>query len=108
MNLLQVDSFDVERSNSDVGPIIAAITCNYKKQLKFPDTVHVGTRVSRFGNTSMQIDHAVYSEAHQAISTTGVSTCVVFDYVVNKPVRIPDDLKQAIADFQGQEIGGAK
>ncbi len=104
MNLLNVPSFDVERSNSDVGPIIASITCDYKKQLKFPDTVHVGTRVSKFGNSSMQIDHAVYSESHQAISTLGKSTCVVFDYRKNKPVRIPDDLREAIVEFEGREI----
>lgn len=104
LNLLDVEGFHVERTHSNVGPIIASITCDYKKQLKFPDTVHIGTRVTRFGNTSIQIDHAVYSEAHKAISTTGTSITVVFDYDLNKPVRVPANLREAICEFEGREI----
>ncbi len=104
MNLLDVECFDVERENSNIGPIIASITCDYKKQLKFPDTVHVGTRVTRFGNSSMQIDHAVFSESHQAVATTGTSICVVFDYTANKPVLIPVELRDAITELEGHEI----
>jgi len=32
-----------------IGPILAAIACNYRRQLKFPDTVHIGARITRVG-----------------------------------------------------------
>lgn len=104
LNLLDIEGFAVERSESPIGPILASIKCDYKKQLKFPDTVHIGTRISRLGKSSIQIDHAVYSEAHQAIATTGESVIVVFDYPGNKVVRIPDSLKKAVCEFEGREL----
>lgn len=104
MNLLDSDVFAVERTASPIGPILASIKGDYKKQLKFPDTIHVGTKVTRLGNSSIRIDHAIYSEAHKAIATTGESVVVVFDYPANKPVRIPDSLKQAICEFEGREL----
>ena len=30
-----------------IGPILAAVSCNYRRQINFPDTVHVGIRVAR-------------------------------------------------------------
>ena len=47
---------------SGLGPILAAISCNYRRQLHYPDTVHVGARVSRIGRTSMIMEHAIFSE----------------------------------------------
>ena len=35
-----------------VGPILAAVTCNDHLQLHYPDTVHIGARISRLGRTS--------------------------------------------------------
>ena len=32
--------------SSGLGPILAAISCNYRRQMHYPDTVHVGSRVS--------------------------------------------------------------
>ena len=32
-------------SQEGIGPILASITCNYRKQIKYPDSVHVGARI---------------------------------------------------------------
>src|SRR5688572_13970864 len=45
-----------------LGPILAAIGCNYRRQLHYPDTVHVGARVNSIGRTSMVMGHAAFSE----------------------------------------------
>jgi len=36
-------------SGENIGPILAAIGCNYRKQVKYPDTVIVGARIVRIG-----------------------------------------------------------
>ncbi len=87
-----------------LGPILASITCNYRRQLHYPDTVFIGSRVTKIGRTSMTIDHAVYSEKLQVITTDGVSTIVIFDYKANRPVRVPDELRQACAKREGQSF----
>jgi acyl-CoA thioester hydrolase len=80
---------------SGVGPILAAVSCNFRLQLHYPDTVHVGVRISRVGGSSFTMEHAVYSVGQQAIAADGNSTLVVFDYQTNRPRRISDDLRAA-------------
>lgn len=84
-----------------VGPILASVTCNYRRQLHFPDTVRVGARVSRLGRSSLTMDHVVYSERQQAIAADGSSVIVVFDYESNRSTPIPDDVRASIAKVEG-------
>jgi len=82
-------------------PILATVTCNYRRQLRYPDTVHVGSRVSRIGNTSLTIQHAMVSEQHDAIVSDGHSVLVCFDYTTQRPIRVSDELRSAIERLQG-------
>lgn len=80
-----------------VAPILASVRCDYKKQLHFPDTVYVGSKASKVGRTSFEIEHAVFSHQLQQIAAVGTSVVVVFDYATNRPVRIPEELRQQFA-----------
>ena len=83
------------------GPILAQVTCNYRRQLKYPDNVTIGAKVTRIGNSSFTMSHAVWSEQQQAIAADGDSVVVLFDYQQQKPVRIPDDTRATIAKWDG-------
>ena len=87
---------------SGLGPILAAISCDYRRQLVYPDTVDVAARVSRIGRSSMTMDHAVYSHSQSAIAAEGTSTVVIFDYSTNRPTRMPDDVRQACEKLEGK------
>ena len=87
-----------------LGPILASITCNYRRQLHYPDTVHIGTRVTKIGRTSMNLEHAVHSQKHQAITTEAVSTIVIFDYESNRPTRVPDELRRECTKREGRSF----
>jgi acyl-CoA thioester hydrolase len=89
-----------------IGPILASITCNYRRQLHYPDTVHVGARVTKLGRTSMIMEHAVYSEKLGEIAADGTSTIVAFDYKTNRPTRIPDEMRQECEKLEGRSIDG--
>ena len=89
-------------TDGKTGPILASITCNYRRQLTYPDTVQIGARVSRIGRSSMTMDHAVYSEALDAIAADGSSIVVVFDYEQNRPIRVPDNIRAAIEHLEGK------
>jgi acyl-CoA thioester hydrolase len=91
-------------SSDGLGPILAAISCQYRKQLNYPDTVHVGARVTKLGKSSMTIGHAVYSEALGAIAVEGESVIVVFDYPANRPRRVPDDMRAQIEKLEGKSF----
>ena len=85
-----------------LGPILAAINCNYRRQLIYPDTVHIGTRVMKVGNSSVTIAHAIFSERLQLLAADGDSVVVMFNYDAQKPSRVPDDLRAAIATLEGR------
>lgn len=88
-------------SKESLGIILASITCHYRKQITFPDTVTIGARVERLGNTSITMEHAIHSEQLGELAGLGTCVVVVFDYSNNKPVRIPDSVRETIARVQG-------
>ena len=94
-------------SRGGLGPILASIICQYRKQLGYPDIVHVGARVSRLGRSSLTMHHAVFSEKLQAIAAEGESAVVVFNYDTQRPVRIPDEVRAAMERLEGKTLDKA-
>ncbi len=86
------------------GAILAATSCDYRRQINFPDVVQVGIRVARIGRTSIGFEHVVVSETQNAIVAEGTSTTVVFDYHARKPHPVPDEIRAAI---EALEASGA-
>ncbi len=50
------------------GPILAAVSCNFRRQVAFPDEVRIGSRVARVGTSSIVIEHAVAEHPARARS----------------------------------------
>lgn len=88
-----------------VGPILAAIHCNYRRQVIYPDTVTVGARITRLGNSSMTMEHRLVSHSQGRLAAEGESVVVMFDYKAQRPVRISRDVRAAIEAFEGQTFG---
>lgn len=91
----------VTMNASGTGPILAAISCNYRLQINWPDEIVVGTRVNRIGNTSINVAHAIWSRRHSAVVADGTSTIVIFDYENQKPRPVPANWRAAIEDLEG-------
>lgn len=88
-----------------LGPILVSISCNYRKQLHFPDDVLVGCRVGKIGKTSLTMEHAVFSLSQSHVAAEGTSVVVIFDYSKNRPVRMPAEMRAAAGQT---EAGGGK
>lgn len=101
---LDAGGLDHLMSRGGLGPILASISCQYRKQLGYPDIVHVGARVSRLGRSSLTMHHAVFSEKLQAIAVEGDSAVVVFNYDTQRPVRIPDEIRAAMERLEGKTL----
>jgi acyl-CoA thioester hydrolase len=93
--------------NSGVGPILASIKCDFRRQLKFPDTLLISGSILSIGRTSMKMAHRVYSQTQQAIAAEGDSVLVFFDYRSQKPVVVPDQIRAMIDAFEGRKTSGA-
>ena len=93
---------DALMKTTNVGPILASVSCDYRRQITFPDTVHLGARVVRIGRSSVAMEYRVVSEAARALAAEGASTVVVFDYSAAHSTPLPDAVRQAIADVEGR------
>jgi len=87
-----------------VGPILASQTCHYRRPLNYPDTVTVGTRVTAIGNSSLRMEHAIVSHATGEVAAESDSVIVTVDYSTGKPVRVPEEIRQAISRLEGREF----
>jgi acyl-CoA thioester hydrolase len=90
------------KARENIGPIMASISCDYRRPITFPDTVHIGARINRIGRSSMTMDHRIISEAAGATAAEGTSTLVIFDYNTQKSHPVPDTVRQAIAAIEGE------
>jgi acyl-CoA thioester hydrolase len=88
-----------------VGPILASISCDYKRVLTYPDITYTGARVTRIGNRSFQLQHRVVSKALDTIAAEVLSTIVVLDYANNKAVPIPESCRRAIEELEAKYSG---
>jgi acyl-CoA thioester hydrolase len=87
-----------------VGPILAAASCDYRRSIVFPDTVRVGIRATRIGRTSIGLEHRIISEGMKAVAADGTSTAVVYDYAAGRPHPVPESVRTAIADLEGRAM----
>ena len=85
----------------ELGPILAAVNCSFKRQLEFPGSVTIGARVVKLGRTSLTVAHRIVNDESGEVAADGESVIVIFDFKNQRPMRMPEDVKQAVIDFQG-------
>ncbi len=54
-----------------IDPILASISCDYRRQIQYPETVHIGARINRIGRSSLTMEHEVVCESSRALSAVG-------------------------------------
>lgn len=91
-----------------VGPILASIKCDYKRPLNYPGTVDVGARVTRIGNSSMQMEHVVVSHELGIVAAEADSTLVLLDYSNGRTVPVSAEARKIIGELEGVEFAMAR
>ncbi|MEI9971438.1 MAG: thioesterase family protein [Ignavibacteriota bacterium] len=85
-----------------LGPILASLTCQYRRVLNYPDTVMIGSRVTAIGNSSIRMEHAIVSRTTGELAAESDSVIVTVDYSTGRPVRVPDEIRQAVGKVEGR------
>ena len=81
-------------------PILVSASCQYRRQITYPDTVLVGSQMNLSG-LRLIVKHAVYSLQREELSIEGESVIVLFDTEKQKPVKIPQYLREKIEELEG-------
>ncbi len=106
IRLLEENGLGHLMTSEHLAPLVASITCHYRRQLTYPDTVCVGTHVAELGRSRMTLAHAVYSRAQQRIVADGETVVVFFDRVAQRPTRIPAEVRNALGPAEDVSCPG--
>jgi acyl-CoA thioester hydrolase len=86
-----------------LGMILADIRVTFLAPILFGQDVRVGARVTRLGNKSMTMEHAIEDRQSGQVQATGAGVLVAYDYETGKSVPIPDGWRRTIAGFEDLE-----
>lgn len=70
-----------------IGPILHSVNCRFRLPVTYPDTVHVGVRVTALGRDRMVMDQCLVSEQYGKIAAQGDAITVTYDY--HRQIKAP-------------------
>jgi acyl-CoA thioester hydrolase len=107
IRLLEENGLGDLMNGAELAPLVASIACHFRRQVTYPDTVCVGTRVAELGRSRMTLTHAVYSQSQQRIVADGETVVVFVDRRAQRPTRIPAQVRAALGKRgRGALLGG--
>ena len=77
------------------GVILARVECDYKRQTKYGDVLEIRLTVAEIGRSSFRYEYQIVDEEGRTVLTAN-TVQVMYDYTAEKPVPIPDDIRQLL------------
>lgn len=79
------------------GFILARLAIDFRRQVLLSDSCRITTEVLELGNTSFTMQQLLY--ANDQLAAEFEAVVVWFDYELNRPVRVPDEVRERIANL---------
>lgn len=81
-------------------PVIVDVQCRFRRQLHYPSTLEIGTRIERLGRRSMGYQAAIFVQGEYAPAATSNGVLVWYDFAEHRSVTVPEALRRAIVEFE--------
>jgi acyl-CoA thioester hydrolase len=85
----------------ELGVIIARVEIDYKSPAFHHETMRVGCRVEEVGGSSIKMDYRVEDRDTGRLVALAKSVLVTYDYAAARVVRVSDEWRQKMEDFDG-------
>jgi acyl-CoA thioester hydrolase len=79
--------------------VVAETSCRFLKEISFPDSLYVGLRVDKLGNSSIVYQLAVFRGEDVEPSALGRFVHVYVDSQTRRPVAVPQAVRVAVQDL---------
>ena len=89
---------------SGVDTVLARTTLEFKAPARFDEVLEVYTRISKIGNTSITFDFEIYAEGSERLINSASSLYVCVDPKTLQKMRVPDELRRRISEFEKREL----
>jgi acyl-CoA thioester hydrolase len=100
VNRFLIDRGVLDIHKDDIVGFVVETSCSYFSSISFPDTIHVGVRVAKLGNSSVRYELALFRNDEALPSAAGHFVHVYVDRRSNKSVPIPEQVRAVLADLQ--------
>lgn len=80
----------------DLETYYVSADCEFLGRAYYGDVLHVYTDCARLGNSSLQMEMTVINSKSRETIAKGHLTAVMIDSTTDRPVRIPDDFREAV------------
>lgn len=84
----------------DVRFYVATNQCDYYQSLKFPQSLEVGVAIQKLGNSSITYNISIFADGSDDPSATATAVYVTVDSKTEKPMPIPETLRDAFSAHQ--------
>jgi acyl-CoA thioester hydrolase len=94
-----------EHQRDKVGPSVVSASCNFRRQLRYPETLEVGARAVRLGRSSFTLEYGIFREGSEELVADGASVVVWTDFEAESSTALPAALRARITDLDGLRDG---
>ncbi len=84
----------------DQHPVIVDVQCSFLRQLHYPSSLEIATRVDRLGNRSFTYQAAIFVQGEDKPAASSRGALVWYDFAANRSVTLPQAMRQAVIDFE--------
>src|SRR5512143_476560 len=74
--------------------------CDFKARAFFEEILNVHARAGNIGNSSITFEFAAFKAHNDELVATGKIVAVVIDPRTKKPVRVPEEFRQAVEKYE--------
>ncbi len=91
---------------NSLGIIVRRSEIEYLKPICLDDEVYAYVRTSRIGNSSFDVEYILVKKVNgkEEKCTTGLTSCVAYDYLLNKSAPIPAYQKNKMQAFEALSV----
>jgi acyl-CoA thioester hydrolase len=79
--------------------ILAHVTLDYRSPARFPQTLEIGTRVTRVGRKSFALEHVIRGGDGRLVLEAS-TVLVAYDYEAGAPMAVPEDWRARLDAYE--------
>ncbi len=79
----------------NIGFMVAETNCQFKKELLFPGSIHIQTKIDFIKNTSFALEHSMTNDNGELVAIAK-DVLVVFEFNKKEKCLIPEEIKGKI------------
>lgn len=93
INIFTQMALDGNWQGAPQGPVLGSVTCNFRRELRYPAVLEIGTRVVKIGRRSFHFEHALFLEGTDTLVADGRSVVVWLDRAAGRSTELASEIR---------------